>query len=225
MRRRTELYWIARGDAGPQSLRYAGHPSNAPRAGEARARYPAGWADDRSRYPGEIALRDLAAAGTGEHALVLARFAVGRWLDRLLAQAPLWEMEAERQAAQHYAKMAFADPDTPPGVDMPDLFGAAATTLRRLAEPPGLPDPDALLAALRQASSQAAALHQPGGALAMARFGYLVALNLGGWEEAWRFARYLADYTARHGVDRAAGRWLRRARALERRLGDPAVPE
>lgn len=224
MRRRTELYWIGRGDTGLQSSRYAGHPTNCSHAGEARARYPAGWADDRSRYPGEIALRDLAAANTGEHALVLARFAVGRWLERLLAQAPVWEMDAERQAAHHYAKMAFPSPDAPPGVDMPDLVGAAATTLHRLTEP-GPIDLDTLLADLRQASAQAAALHQPGGALAMARFGYLVALDLGSWEEAQRFARYLADYDARHGANRAAGRWLRRARALERRMDDSTGPE
>jgi hypothetical protein len=220
MRRRTELYWIGRGEAGPPSFRYPGHNAACPHAGDTRARYPAGWADDRSRFPGEIALRDMATADSDEQALVLARFTVSRWLHRLLTGAPAWELEAERKAAHDYVAMALPGNTPPAAPHEPGLLESAAATLRSLAEPPGPENPETLLSGLRQASAQAAALHQPGGALAMGRFGYLAALSLGDWAEARWFARELAAYVSSHGGDRLAGRWVRRARALERRLHD-----
>lgn len=220
MRRRTELYWIGRGEAAPPSFRYPGHAAAGAHAGEVRARYPAGWADDRPRFPGEIALRDMATATPDEHVLVLARFAVSRWLHRLLTGAPVWEIEAERRAAHDYAAAALprGEPAQTPG-DAEDL-AAAAATLHDMTEPTDLQDPDALLAGLRRASAQAATLLQPGGALAMGRFGYLVALGLGEWREARRFAREVAEYVGSHGGERPAGRWVRRARALKQRLRD-----
>lgn len=220
MKRRTDLYWIARGEAASPTCRYPGHAAASAHANDTHARYPAGWSDDRERFPGEMALRDMAAADPDEQALVLARFAASRWLHRLLTDAPAWELEEERQAAYGYATVAMRqDPDMSPDGDALDLLDAAFT-IQALTEPPGPHDPDTLLTRLRRASAQAAGLHQPGGALAMGRFGYLAALGLGRWEEARWFARELADYVSRHGGERLAGRWIRRARALERRLRD-----
>ncbi len=228
MRRRTELYWIGRGETSPPTFRYPGHTPASPQAGDGHARYPMGWADDRLRFPGEIALRDIGAASQEEHPLVLARFAFARWVQRLLEDAPAWEADAERQAAHDYAAAALPPGNRAPGPPdgpqatgpAPQLRHMAADTLRELTESPGPQASHALLNGLRQASGQAAALHHPGGALSLGRLGYMAALRLGQWDEARWFARELARYVGEHGAGRLAGRWVRRARALEKWLDD-----
>ncbi len=188
-------------DPRPPERRRGEEPERPPR----RRRRPRElWETETEPFPGALALWDLEDAPADDAATVLARFSVLRCLAAVTA--------GRRAAGRHARRAAKGYLDVTPE--------AAARPLRRLlGRRRAAPAP--LYRALVDAGLQAAERGHAGGAYALLRWAYEVAMVAGKSRPAARVAACMTRLAAEDDAPYSARRWTVRVHAL---VGDDGVP-
>lgn len=162
------------------------------------------WTRETEPYPGALVLWDLDDAGDEDAAVILARFAVARWI-MVAAHRGRGRLRRERHAVHGYLRQ----------VPVP-ARGPLLRLLRKRA-----PAPRSFYRALRATGMQAAEYRHAGGAYTFLRLAYEIAIGAAQRRPAARIAAHLARLAAVDDAPYSARVWTERVRVL---LAAPPLP-